>query len=135
MLTVTKRFRFEAAHSLPYYEGACHELHGHSYQLEVTVQGDLNKDSTDPKCGMVIDFKDLKKIVKEVVIDRYDHNYLNQSFSNPTAENMVIKIAFDIMASLPDNVMLVSCKLWETEDSYAEYHPEYSEEFQKQFSV
>ena len=125
MLTVTKQFKFEAAHHLPHYDGACNHLHGHSYKLEVTVTGSVSKDEHDPKCGMIIDFKDLKKIVEEVVISKYDHSYLNDLFSNPTAEIMVTKIALDINGALPKNVFVTSCKLWETDTSYAEYKPEY----------
>lgn len=125
MLTLTKIFRFEAAHNLPYYYGSCHLLHGHSYKLEVTVLGLVNNDPENTKCGMIIDFKDLKKIVEEKVINIYDHSYLNDYFDNPTAENMVVQISHDIAKGLPTNVILRSCKLWETEDSYAEYYPVY----------
>lgn len=124
MLTVTKIFEFEACHHLPNYGGACHNLHGHSYKLEVTVGGNINYDSPNPKIGMIIDFKDLKKIVKEVAVDKYDHSYLNDFFSNPTAEIMVGRIASNIMEKLPENVYLVSCKLWETSTSYAEFRPQ-----------
>lgn len=122
MVTVTKQFMFEASHKLPYYEGACHNLHGHSYKLEVTVIGDIIKDTNHAKRGMIIDFKDLKDIVKKVAVDKYDHSYLNVFFENPTAEIMVHKIAMDIMKELPKGVTLVSCKLWETTTSYAEYN-------------
>ena len=124
MITVTKKYGFEACHHLPHYDGACAHLHGHSYHLDVTVTGDVIRDSTNPKCGMILDFKELKSIVKEVVVDKYDHSDLNDYFENPTAEIMVEKIAIDIMEKLPANVFLVSVKLWETETSYAEYFPE-----------
>lgn len=123
MRTVTKIFTFEACHHLPHYEGACHELHGHSYKLEVTVGGAIETETNNPKCGMIMDFKDLKSIVKGVAIDRYDHSYLNDFFDNPTAEIMVNQIALDICAKLPKGKFLVSCKLWETTTSYAEYNP------------
>lgn len=123
MITVTKVFMFEASHRLPYYEGACHNLHGHSYKLEVTIGGNVNSDPSNPKCGMIMDFKDLKKIVDEVAVDRYDHSYLNEFFPNPTAEIMVKKISLDIMEKLPKNTFLMSCKLWETTTSYAEFNP------------
>lgn len=123
MLTVTKHFGFEACHHLPYYEGACHNVHGHSYKLDVTVGGQVIKDG--PKQGMIIDFKDLKKIVKENVVDKLDHQDLNNIYANPTAELMVTDIAYSIMQKLPKEVYLVSVKLWETEDSYAEYIPSY----------
>lgn len=125
MLTVTKIFEFEACHRLPNYEGACHNLHGHSYKLEVTVGGNIIRDANNPKCGMILDFKDLKKIVKEVAIDKYDHSNLNDFFPNPTAEIMVEQIANDILSRLGPilNCYLVSCKLWETSTSYAEFRP------------
>ena len=122
MTTVTKLFEFEACHHLPHYEGACHNLHGHSYILEVTVSGQVSKNEKDPKCGMIIDFKDLKAIVKSVAVDKYDHSNLNEFFPNPTAEIMVKQIAVDIMSKLPQEVYLMSCKLWETSTSYAEWN-------------
>lgn len=122
MVTVTKRFEFEACHYLPHYKGACSRLHGHSYKLEVTVGGTVIKDETDPKCGMVMDFKDLKSLVKDAVIDKYDHEDLNAFFDNPTAEVMVKQMAVDIIAKLPKGVFLISCKLWETSTSYAEWN-------------
>ena len=125
MLTVTKIFKFEAAHHLPHYEGACHNVHGHSYKLEVTIGGSVVTSTSNPKCGMICDFKDLKKLVNEIVVDKYDHSNLNDYFENPTAENMVKQIALDIIAGLPKNCYLVSCKLWETETSYAEYNVSY----------
>ena len=122
MVTVTKKFEFEACHHLPFYKGACSRLHGHSYKLEVTGSGSVSKDETDPKCGMIMDFKDLKALVKEEVIDKYDHKDLNEFFDNPTAEIMVKQMAVDIMSKLPKGVFLVSCKLWETSTSYAEWN-------------
>ena len=122
MVNVTKLFEFEACHHLPHYDGACHNLHGHSYKLEVTVSGQVSKNENDPKCGMIIDFKDLKAIVKSVAVDKYDHSNLNEFFPNPTAEIMVKQIAVDIMSKLPQGVYLMSCKLWETSTSYAEWN-------------
>ena len=122
MTTVTKLFEFEACHHLPHYDGACHNIHGHSYKLEVTVSGQVSKNENDPKCGMIIDFKDLKAIVKNVAVDKYDHSNLNEFFPNPTAEIMVKQIAVDIMSKLPQGVYLMSCKLWETSTSYAEWN-------------
>lgn len=124
MITVTKIFMFESSHHLPHYEGACHNLHGHSYKLEVTVGGEIESGIKHPKKGMIIDFKDLKQIVNEVAVDKYDHSYLNDFFENPTAEIMVEQIAKDIIERLPTkDLYLVSCKLWETTTSYAEYTP------------
>ena len=121
MLTITKIYTFEACHHLPHYVGACHSLHGHSYKLEVTVIGKREESPAESHCGMIMDFKGLKIIIEEVA-GKYDHSNLNDFFTNPTAENMVEKIAGDIAFKLtPYDVRLVSCKLWETADSYAEY--------------
>jgi len=120
MLTVTKIFKFEAAHWLPFYDGACHNLHGHSYKLEVTVTGEVKENVKNPQCGMIIDFSVLKSIVEEKIIRRFDHSNLNEFFSNPTAENMVEYFAESINMALPTNIVLVSIKLWETDSSYAE---------------
>ena len=125
MITVTKRFSFEACHHLPFYEGACHNLHGHSYHLDVTVGGTVIKDESNPKCGMILDFKDLKKLVNEQVIDKFDHSNLNDFYENPTAEIMVYDIGMSILSHLPNDLYLDSVKLWETESSYAEYKPSY----------
>lgn len=110
-LTVSKTFRFEAAHSLPYYIGDCAALHGHSYVLEVCV-----KDEVDEK-GMVIDFKELKKIVQAKVIDILDHSFLNNMIKNPTAENLVVWI----VRQLQQDLSVRRVKLWETVDSYVEW--------------
>lgn len=122
MITVTKRFSFEACHHLPYYKGACHNIHGHSYKLDVTVGGEVIEDKNNEKCGMIIDFKDLKEIVNWVV-SHLDHSNLNEYFENPTAETMVNEIGIIISHNLPNNIYLVSVKLWETDTSYAEYIP------------
>ncbi len=86
MLTVTKRFEFDYAHKLPNYDGNCANLHGHRGVIEVTVRGcPLNYKKT----GMVIDFKDLKRIIKPL-IEQLDHQYLNNLIENPTAENILL---------------------------------------------
>lgn len=123
MISVTKRYSFEASHHLPYYKGACHNLHGHSYKVEVTVSGAIEYSSTNEKCGMIIDFKDLKEIVEEH-IGKYDHSNLNDFFVNPTAEIMVMKMFEDVEKDIAERykgerIHLEAIKLWETEDSYA----------------
>ena len=73
VIRLTKEFSFEMAHSLSGYDGACREIHGHSYKLFVTVQGEPNADPNNPKYGMVMDFGELKRIVGRLIVDRYDH--------------------------------------------------------------
>lgn len=119
---VTKEFEFEAAHHLLRYEGACARVHGHSYKLQVTASGEVylsgHLQATD---HMVIDFKELKKIVEDKIIRTHDHADLNDLYENPTAEVMVIKMFMVIQESLPRDVHLESVKLWETSTSFAEY--------------
>ena len=64
-IRITKEFSFETGHALYGYDGKCRNVHGHSYHLSVTVIGNPITDSSHVKLGMVIDFGDLKKIVKE----------------------------------------------------------------------
>lgn len=126
MVTVTKKFSFEASHHLPYYKGECHNLHGHSYTLEVTVCGKVISDKNNPKCGMIVDFKDLKYIIDNTIIKTYDHSNLNDYFDNPTAEIMVEKIGETISRYMDYNKLgckLIEVKLWETTTSYATYIP------------
>ena len=124
MLTVTKIFHFEAAHSLPDYKGACHNLHGHSYKLEVTVGGRVQ--ASGEKKGMIIDFKDLKSIVYKFILNKLDHTNLNEMFDNPTAEDMVRYIGNVLYPVFKnESLELVKIRLWETNDSYAEYTPEF----------
>ena len=124
----TKEFEFEAAHHLLNYDGACANVHGHSYKLQVTVSGkiDLTQSTYANEC-MVIDFKDLKKLVEDRIIRTHDHADLNKLYENPTAEVMVVAMYFIIYAGLPRDVHLESVKLWETSTSYAEYRGEVDE--------
>ncbi|MDA9550664.1 6-carboxytetrahydropterin synthase [Flavobacteriaceae bacterium] len=141
-IRITKRFSFEAGHALYGYDGKCKNLHGHSYKLSVTVIGTPITDKTNPKFGMVIDFTDLKRIVTEEIVDKFDHatifnkntphvklaktlkseghNVLLVDYQ-PTTECMVTDFARKITKRLPINLRLHSLKLQETESSYAEW--------------
>ena len=110
-LTVSKTFRFEAAHKLIGYDGDCANLHGHSYVLEIQVKGVVDEQ------GFVMDFKELKHFVQTKVIDLLDHVYLNDIIKNPTAENIVIWI----VRKLQQDLMIYKVRLWETVDSYCEW--------------
>ena len=116
VVSVTKSFRFEAAHHLPNYNGACNRLHGHSYKMQVTVGGCI-----DDATGMVADFNVIKSVVNEEVVSKYDHQYLNDFFDNPTAETMVQHI-FSVLSVrfARMGLSLESVKLWETDSSFAE---------------
>lgn len=125
---VTKEFEFEAAHHLINYDGPCANVHGHSYKLQVTVSGNINYHDTEYATDcMVIDFKNLKNVVKAAIIDTHDHEDLNKLYSNPTAEIMVVEMFSTIRKWLPKDVKLESVKLWETSTSFAEYRGEFHE--------
>lgn len=130
---VTKLFKFEAAHYLPGYEGPCKVMHGHSYKLEVTVSGNVDLDTSNLNAydSMVLDFGELKKIVQKHIIEKFDHQLINEiviedSEGNPTifpypptAEAMVVYFKDVITKYLPKDIGLVSIRLWETDTSYA----------------
>ena len=140
-IRLTRIFRFETAHALLNYDGACRNIHGHSYKLEVTVSGAPINNSENPKNGMVHDFGDLKKLVEEKVIKDFDHALLlNQSTSaeiieplqkhyekvlllsyQPTSELMLLDIKNRILPALAPEIALCRLKLSETENSYAEW--------------
>lgn len=119
MIVVAKEFRFEAAHKLPYHDGKCRGLHGHSYRFTLEVRGDLVLSG--PKYGMVIDYKDIGSVAKEI-LEKLDHRYLNDvlGFEDTTAERISIWI-FDFVKSKIPQLWAVSVK--ETENSSARYAP------------
>ncbi|MDR0559277.1 MAG: 6-carboxytetrahydropterin synthase [Prevotellaceae bacterium] len=139
-IRLTKRFEFEAAHSLTGYDGACRHIHGHSYVLDVTVTGVPEKDETNPKFGMVVDFGNLKQIINESIINRYDHCLMLRANSpaaleirdeygkvelfdfQPTCENILLHFVEILQNKLPETVTLHSLKLAETRSSYAEWY-------------
>ena len=142
-IRITKQFSFETGHALYGYDGKCRNVHGHSYKLSVTVSGKPITDNTNVKFGMVIDFGDLKKIVKQEIVDLFDHaTVFNKNTPNvelakelidrghhvllvdyqPTSEMMVIDFAKKIKARLPKNIKLHSIKLQETDTSFAEWY-------------
>lgn len=141
-IRITKQFTFETDHALYGYDGKCRNVHGHSYKLSVTVIGKPISDKNHVKYGMVIDFTDLKAIVKEEVVDQFDHaTVFNKNTPHvelakeledrghhvilvdyqPTSENLVIDFANRIKNRLPENIKLLSLRLQETESSYAEW--------------
>lgn len=123
MISICKRFHFDAAHYLPDYVGKCHNLHGHRWFVDVCVKGDLQTEG--PQKGMVMDFGDLKKFVEKYIIERFDHTLLNEVFlDSPTAENLSEYAGLTIERFLPMNVDLEFVRVWETEDAYAEWRRE-----------
>jgi 6-pyruvoyltetrahydropterin/6-carboxytetrahydropterin synthase len=142
-IRITKMFSFETGHALYGYDGKCRNVHGHSYKLSVTVLGSPITDTSKVKLGMVIDFSDLKAIVKEEIVDLFDHatifnkntphfelaqrlkaegHHIILADYQPTSENMVLDFAKKIQKRLPDSIQLYSLKLQETDSSFAEWY-------------
>jgi 6-pyruvoyltetrahydropterin/6-carboxytetrahydropterin synthase len=111
---IRKHFRFEAAHVLPYHEGKCARMHGHSYRLEVAIRGPLQ--STGPAAGMIEDFDTVRELVNRQILDQLDHTTLNDRIPNPTCEHIVAWIWQQLKSKLPALDELV---LWETATSCA----------------
>jgi 6-pyruvoyltetrahydropterin/6-carboxytetrahydropterin synthase len=141
-IRVTKEFGFEMAHALCHHEGLCKHIHGHSYQLSVTVLGSPATDKESATQGMVIDFTDLKQLVNEKIISWLDHSLvLNGADASglvkkqsrffgklitvpyqPTCENLLLDFADKLIACLPEKVKLVHMLLRETPTSYCEWN-------------
>ena len=144
VIRITKEFLFEAAHALKDYDGPCRNIHGHSYELSVTIMGEPIEDIKSSKKGMVMDFGDIKKMIKQHIIDPVDHSLIlsneyppedvqliKKTFSQivivdyqPTSENLLIDFASKINPLLPPGMKLHSLRLRETATSYAEWFAE-----------
>jgi len=136
MTVATKTVRFDAAHVLTNHQGLCKNLHGHTYRVDVSVTGDEADD-------MVMDFKDLKRVLSETVCDRFDHAFIYNTASageceiaavverhgmrtaaipfRSTAENLARHFYGLLAGQIAPPLKLVSVKVWETADSCAEY--------------
>lgn len=131
------------AHALKGYDGLCRNIHGHSYELLVTIVGVPISDKTSTKLGMIMDFGDLKKIVRKSIVDEFDHALVLSRESEhdfkpdaemfgrtiivdyqPTSENMLIDFASRLKPLMPANVKLHHLLLRETVTSYAEWFAE-----------
>lgn len=112
MYTLTRTIEFDSAHQLRDYVGKCANLHGHTYKLAVSIQG-----QTLDKAGMVYDFVDLKALMKGIS-EELDHKFLNEiavfTEINPTAENIAAYIYHKLKPHLPQDIRLKQIELWET---------------------
>lgn len=136
MITVTKTVKFDAAHILTNHRGLCKNLHGHTYRVAISVTR-----AEGLEVDMVIDFKDLKTIAEEVICERFDHAFIYNSTSEgeceiaavvqkhamrtvalpfrSTAENLARNFYGELRKRIPE---ISAVKVWETEESCAEYH-------------
>lgn len=138
MFKIAKEFSFDMAHMLDGHDGKCKNLHGHTYTLQVEITGELHTNGA--KSGMVMDYSDLKAVVKQHILDKMDHAFIYDSTSEKeckvatllqsldsktfgipartTAEQMA-KYIFDTLTAEGLPVSLI--RLWETPTSYCEY--------------
>lgn len=122
-LIIVKEFVFHAAHFLPNHEGACKNLHGHTYRLQIGISGPLMEDQ-----GMIADFSWLKGWVQNLIIEELDHQCLNEvkvwgfPAHCPTAENMVTWMVERLVRPVffADR-KLALIRLWETDTSFCEW--------------
>ena len=142
MLSVTKIVHFEMAHALHGYTGACKNIHGHSYELQVTVTDKKAINEYIPAPGFIVDFKELKQCINKNLLQIFDHTLLlstaylsnhptlrNQENllewkTEPTAENLLLFMKQQLLKNLPSGIRLIKLKLFETKDSYAEWSNE-----------
>lgn len=143
MIQLTKIFHFEMAHAIHGYDGPCKHVHGHSYELHLALTGQNTGTEYIPSPGFEVDFKDIKQLVVEEVINQLDHKLVlsqdflavNSSFAaqanlvswevEPSAENLLIFIAKKLRDKVPPQSCLSYMKLYETNNSYAEwFHPD-----------
>ena len=141
MMLLTKIFHFDMAHVLKDYDGPCRNIHGHSYELRVTVKGEPINDPHSPKNGMVMDLHDLKCLVNEQIVNRLDHAFVLSSAMptdfleivqrdfekvvvvdyQPTSENLILDMVHRLQKVLPQQVTLHKIMLQETPGSYVEW--------------
>ncbi|WP_026259414.1 6-carboxytetrahydropterin synthase QueD [Uliginosibacterium gangwonense] len=143
-MIITRRLEFDAGHRIPDHRSLCRHLHGHRYAIEVTVSGDITRMDGDPRNGMVVDFSEIKTLIKQLIVDRWDHAFLAYQGDAaiiafletlpdhrtvvldvvPTAENLAQK-AFDLLDT-PVGVLankslrLENVRIYETPNCWAD---------------
>lgn len=130
MIYITRKLYFSAAHRL-YAEGfsdeenrrvfgECSRFHGHNYVLEVTYAGE-----PDPKTGMVVNFSELDRIVKDRVISRLDHRNLNEDVEEfttiPSTVEMIAKYVWERLRGAVPGAKLHRVRVWEDQESFTDY--------------
>jgi 6-pyruvoyltetrahydropterin/6-carboxytetrahydropterin synthase len=143
-MQITRRLEFDAGHRIPAHASQCRHLHGHRYAIEITLSGDLITGEGQPQQGMVMDFSDVKRIAREILVDAWDHAFLAYRGDKavcdflaslpghktvildavPTAENLA-RIAFDLLAPAyrdiyGNHLRLEKIRLYETPNNWAD---------------
>lgn len=111
-MKIVKSFKLKIAHFLPGYVGKCKQMHGHTMKLDVVLEGTINPDT-----GMIMDFHEIDRVVRNRVWSVLDHTLLNDKIKNPTSENVATWILKELKPELPG---LLSIRLWEDDDAYVE---------------
>jgi 6-pyruvoyltetrahydropterin/6-carboxytetrahydropterin synthase len=143
-MDITTRLEFDAGHRIPNHKSNCKNLHGHRYAIEVTVTGPIHEDSESSDFGMVIDFSDVKQIIKDLVVERWDHafivyqddkeiiNFLNTIPNHktvifpvvPTAENMASEayriLSVEFNKRFNHQLTIKRIRMYETPNSWAD---------------
>lgn len=132
-MRIGKEYYFEAAHLLPNHDGKCKNLHGHSYKVEVALEGGLEGEtvvnSGESNEGMVLDFDHLNKAM-EPIIETLDHHYLNEVMTNvTTAENVALYVATGLFENLNqikewkelERAKIAYVRVWEGRKAYAQW--------------
>lgn len=143
---ITRSIEFDAGHRIPNHGGACKNLHGHRYKLDITVQGKIDNSEGSPSEGMLIDFGEIKKIAIQYISDPWDHAFLVSSSDHhlvqfleslpdhktivldtiPTVENLA-NLIFSILAEkfnkkFQDRIHLKAIRLYETPNCWADVY-------------
>ena len=143
-MEITTRMEFDSGHRIPNHKSICRNINGHRYAIEVTVKGEIGKQSDESDFGMVMDFKDAKKLIKKVIVQEWDHAFIAYekdleviSFLNtldnhktvilkrvPTAENMAVT-ALELLSSafkkeFGELIRPTKVRLYETPNNWAD---------------
>ena len=144
MITITRKLEFDAGHRIPDHRSQCRNLHGHRYVLEITLAGEVSRESGASDNGMVMDFADVKALAMDHLVNKWDHAFIVyegdvkereflQTLSDhktvvldriPTVENLAA-VAFNILADVYDahygiNLKLKRVRLYETPNCWAD---------------
>ncbi|MCX6012425.1 MAG: 6-carboxytetrahydropterin synthase QueD [Chloroflexi bacterium] len=122
MYKINVKQHFDAAHFLRGYSGRCENLHGHRFEVGVSIRSDKLNET-----GMVYDFTELKKHLNDVLAD-YDHSCLNDKppfdSVNPSSENIAATIYDRLQNKIGDSQKIYSVQVWESPDAYVTYRPD-----------
>ena len=144
VITITRKLEFDAGHRIPDHRSQCRNLHGHRYVLEITLAGEVSRESGASDNGMVMDFADVKALANEHLVSVWDHAFLVYEGDTavrdfletmpdhktvvfdrvPTVENLAA-VAFDTLSSVFDahygrDLRLVRLRLYETPNCWSE---------------